>query len=104
MSGGGIGTEFIVFLVGPFTRGIHLERKWWRRHFFAGKKSNWYISWYIGETSKRGKITWRENGGGIPRKGPSQLSPCGVAKRDVVKSDVQGTGKTVSRIRRNRKD
>ena len=27
----------------------------------------------------RGKITWRGNGGEIPRKGHSQLSPCGVS-------------------------
>ena len=49
MSGGGIGAEFFVSLVGNLSGGNFLERKWWGRLFFAGKNQ-------VGALVGRGKV------------------------------------------------
>ena len=75
--GGGIGAELFAFFGGGVCRGVSFWSGRWERIFFAGKNQGWYVSWQ-GKHQNRGKITWRGNGGENPRKGPSQLSPCGV--------------------------
>ena len=43
MSGGGIGTEFIVFLVGVFTGGYTFGAEVVGEVFFCWQKLNWYV-------------------------------------------------------------
>ena len=69
--------NFSLFLVGAFAGVLNFGAEVVGVAFFVGKKQGWYGSWQ-GEHRNGGKITWRGNGGENPRKGPSQLSPCGV--------------------------
>ena len=56
---------------------------------FCWQKSSWYVSWW-GNHQNGGKIIWRGNGGEFPRKGLSQLSPCGEiwAKQRFLKTHI----------------
>ena len=50
LSGGGIGTGFVISLVGWVDGGREMERRWWGRLFFASKIK--MIRELVGEQSK----------------------------------------------------
>ena len=73
---GGIGAEFFDFLVGAFAGGYLFGAEVVRVMIFRWQKIG-LVRKLAGEHQNGGKKTWSGNGGEIPRKDPSQLSPCG---------------------------
>ena len=68
--------NFSLFLVGAFAGVLNFGAEVVGVAFFCWQKIKLVRSWW-GKHQNGGKITWRGNGGEIPRKGPSQLSPYG---------------------------
>ena len=75
--GGGIGADFFIFFGRGVCRGVKFLNGSGGVAFFHWLKNKLVRSWW-GKHQNGGKITWRGNGGEIPRKGPGQLSPCGA--------------------------
>ena len=80
--GGGIGAEIFAVFGGGVCRGVYnWSGSGGGGNFLLVKNRDWYLSWQ-GEHRNTSKTTWRGNGGENPRKGPSQVSPCGERKNE----------------------